>query len=62
MRHVVLHHLRRARRQLVTPQALREPVRRDRPARLQGEHREDGPLLAGAKLDGPIPEANLERP
>ena len=62
MRHVVLHHLRRARRQLVTPQALGEPVRRHRPARLQGEHREYRPLLAGAQLDGPVPEANLERP
>jgi hypothetical protein len=62
MRHVVLHHLRCARRQLVAPQALREPVRRHRPARLEGEHREYGPLLAGAQRDGPIPEANLERP
>ena len=62
MRHVVLHHLRGARRQLVTPQALGETIRRHRPARLQGEHREYRPLLAGAQLDGAIPEANLERP
>ena len=62
MRDVELHHLGRARRQLVAPQPLREPVGRHRPARLQRKHREHRPLLAGAQLDGPVPEANLERP
>ena len=61
-RDVELHHLRAARRWLVAPQSFREVVSRNRSARLQGEHREYGPLLAGAQLDGPIPEANLERP
>ncbi len=62
VRHVELHHLRRARRRLLAPQPLRQAVRRHRPPHLEREHRENRPLLAGAQLDGPIPEANLERP
>ena len=62
MRHVELHHLRRARRRLLAPQpsASRstDTVRPD----LEREHREHRPLLAGAQLDRPVPEANLERP
>ena len=62
VRHVELHHLRRARRRLLAPQPLRQAIRGNRPPHLEREHREDRPLLAGAQLDRPIPEANLERP
>ena len=51
VRDVELHHLRRAGRRLVAPQPLRETVRRHRPPRLEREHREHRPLLAGAQLD-----------
>ena len=62
MRHVELHHLRRARRRPIAPQSLGQAVGRDRPPRFQREHREHRPLLARAQLDRPVPEANLERP
>ena len=61
-RDVELDHLRRARRRRVAPQPLGQAVGRHRPSRLQREHREHRPLLAGTQLDGPVPEANLERP
>ena len=48
VRHVELDHLRRARRGLVAPEPLREMIRGDHASRLQREHREDRPLLAGA--------------
>ena len=51
VRDVELHHLRRARRQRVAPQPLGQAIGRHRPARLQREHREHRPLLAGAQLD-----------
>ncbi len=62
VRDVELHHLRGARRRRLAPQPLGEPIRRHRPALLEREHREYRPLLAGAQLDGPVLEANLERP
>ena len=61
-RHVELDHLRRARRRRFRPQPLGQAVGRHRPPRLQSEHRHDRPLLAGPQLDGPVLEANLERP
>jgi hypothetical protein len=61
-RDVELDHLRRARRRRVRPQPLGQAVGRHRPPWLQSEHREDRPLLAGPQLDGPVLEANLERP
>ena len=51
VRHVELHHLRPARRRLVAPEPFREMVRGDRAARLQGQHREHRPLLAGAEIE-----------
>jgi hypothetical protein len=62
VRDVELHHLRRTRRRLLSPQALDQVVHRHRTAGVERQHCEDGPLLAGAQLHGPIPEANLERP
>jgi hypothetical protein len=62
VRDVGLHHLRRGRRRLFAPQPLGEAIRRDGLPRLQRQHGEHRPLLAGAELDGPVPEANLERP
>ena len=62
VRDVELHHLPAARAAARPPTGL---PRGDPPrpsGRAPGEHREDRPLLAGAQLDGPVLEANLERP
>ena len=62
MRDVELDHLLRGRRRPFAPQALGQPIGGDRRPRLQREHREHCPLLAGAQLDRAVLEANLERP
>ncbi len=59
---VQLDHLRRARGRRLPPQALGQAIGRDGPTDLQREHREHGPLLAGAQRDGAIVEADLDRP
>jgi hypothetical protein len=62
VRDVELHHLLRARRPLVAPQAFGEAVSRDRPPDLQRKHREHRPLLARPQLEGLIADACLDRP
>ena len=59
---VVLHHLGRARRRLVAPQALDQPVRRHRSVGLEPEHRQHRALLRPADRDGLVVDAGLERP
>ena len=58
---VVLHHLGGARRRLVSPQALDQPVGRHRAVGLEPEHREHGALLRPADRDGLVVDAGLER-
>ena len=57
---VVLDHLRRARRRLLSPQPLDQPVGRDRPVGLEPEHRQDGALLRPAERDRAVVDAGLE--
>ena len=58
--HVVLDHLARARRRLLTPQALDQPVCGDEPVGLEAEHRQDRPLFRTAQRDGALISACLD--
>jgi hypothetical protein len=57
---VVLDHLGRARRRLLAPQTLDQPVGRDGAIRLQPEHRENRALLGPAKGDRAVVDDGLE--
>ena len=62
LRHVQLHHLRRAGGRFLAPQPLGKPVGRHRPAGLEPEHRQHRPLLGGAERDRALVAARLDRP
>ena len=57
---VVLDHVGGARRWLLTPQPLDQPVGRDRTIRLEPQHRQNGALLRVAERDGVAVNAGLD--
>ena len=59
---VELQHLGCARGWPIPPQAVDKAVDRDGAADLQREHGENRPLLAGAQLDGPVVDVELDGP
>ena len=58
----LLDHLGRARRQLLAPQPLGQPVGRHHPPGLEREHRQHRALLARAERERPPADAHLDRP
>jgi hypothetical protein len=62
VRHVELHHLRRARRRVLAPQAFGESVDRDRLPDPERQHRQDGALLGRPERNRPAIEVGLDGP
>jgi hypothetical protein len=58
--HVVLDHLGRAGRRLLAPQTLDQPLSRDRPVRLEPEHRQHRALLRAAEGDRVVVHGRLQ--